>query len=67
MPDDLSPEERHELESIRRRKQELLHDIQVITDSPLPYTFNLFVQFVQLRGCVSVFLTSVSAAWTEKP
>lgn len=29
VPDDLSPEEREELESIRRRKQELLQDIQV--------------------------------------
>ncbi|CAG14059.1 unnamed protein product, partial [Tetraodon nigroviridis] len=29
VPDDLSPEERQELESIRRRKQELLQDIQV--------------------------------------
>uniref|UniRef100_A0A8C7DHZ8 Cytohesin 1b n=1 Tax=Oncorhynchus kisutch TaxID=8019 RepID=A0A8C7DHZ8_ONCKI len=28
VPDDLSPEERQELESIRRRKQELLQDIQ---------------------------------------
>lgn len=29
VPDDLSPEERQELESIRRRKEELLLDIQV--------------------------------------
>lgn len=29
VPDDLTPEERQELESIRRRKQELLQDIQV--------------------------------------
>ena len=29
MPDDLTPEEQHELENIRRRKQELLEDIQV--------------------------------------
>ncbi|KAG7227710.1 hypothetical protein INR49_029472 [Caranx melampygus] len=28
VPDDLSPEEKQELESIRRRKQELLQDIQ---------------------------------------
>uniref|UniRef100_A0A3Q2PBJ5 Cytohesin 1b n=1 Tax=Fundulus heteroclitus TaxID=8078 RepID=A0A3Q2PBJ5_FUNHE len=32
MPDDLSPEERQELESIRRRKQELLQDIQRLKD-----------------------------------
>lgn len=38
VPDDLSPEERQELESIRRRKQELLQDIQVITHTLLPYT-----------------------------
>ena len=29
MPDDLTPEEQQELENIRRRKQELLEDIQV--------------------------------------
>lgn len=29
VPDDLSPEERQELECIRRRKEELLLDIQV--------------------------------------
>ncbi|NP_001134658.1 Cytohesin-1 [Salmo salar] len=28
VPDDLTPEEQHELENIRRRKQELLEDIQ---------------------------------------
>ncbi|MEQ2208565.1 Cytohesin-1 [Xenoophorus captivus] len=32
MPDDLSPEEQQELESIRRRKQELLQDIQRLKD-----------------------------------
>ncbi|XP_044192907.1 cytohesin-1b isoform X4 [Thunnus albacares] len=32
VPDDLSPEERQELESIRRRKQELLEDIQRLKD-----------------------------------
>uniref|UniRef100_A0A674F246 Cytohesin 1b n=1 Tax=Salmo trutta TaxID=8032 RepID=A0A674F246_SALTR len=32
LPDDLSPEERRELESIRRRKQELLQDIQRLKD-----------------------------------
>ncbi|KAF0025634.1 hypothetical protein F2P81_022515 [Scophthalmus maximus] len=32
LPDDLSPEERQELESIRRRKQELLQDIQRLKD-----------------------------------
>jgi len=31
VPDDLTPEEKQELENIRRRKQELLEDIQVIT------------------------------------
>ncbi|CAB1338573.1 unnamed protein product, partial [Coregonus sp. 'balchen'] len=31
-PDDLSPEEKQELESIRRRKQELLQDIQRLKD-----------------------------------
>ncbi len=30
MPDDLTPEEQKELENIRRRKQELLDDIQVM-------------------------------------
>lgn len=34
VPDDLSPEERQELECIRRRKEELLLDIQV-TPAPL--------------------------------
>lgn len=29
MPEDLTPEEQQELENIRRRKQELLEDIQV--------------------------------------
>lgn len=29
VPDDLTPEEQQELENIRRRKQELLEDIQV--------------------------------------
>lgn len=29
VPDDLTPEEQQELEHIRRRKQELLEDIQV--------------------------------------
>lgn len=29
VPDDLTPEEKQELENIRRRKQELLEDIQV--------------------------------------
>ncbi|CAB1412907.1 unnamed protein product [Pleuronectes platessa] len=32
VPDDLSPEERQELESIRRKKQELLQDIQRLKD-----------------------------------
>uniref|UniRef100_A0A8C6UJK9 Cytohesin 1b n=1 Tax=Neogobius melanostomus TaxID=47308 RepID=A0A8C6UJK9_9GOBI len=32
LPDDLSPEEKQELESIRRRKQELLQDIQRLKD-----------------------------------
>uniref|UniRef100_A0A3Q3L1Y6 Cytohesin 1b n=1 Tax=Mastacembelus armatus TaxID=205130 RepID=A0A3Q3L1Y6_9TELE len=32
VPDDLSPEERQELESIRRRKQELMQDIQRLKD-----------------------------------
>eukprot|EP00063_Salmo_salar_P060866 XP_014035701.1 PREDICTED: cytohesin-1-like isoform X2 [Salmo salar] len=32
VPDDLSPEERRELESIHRRKQELLQDIQRLKD-----------------------------------
>ncbi|PWA21437.1 hypothetical protein CCH79_00003144 [Gambusia affinis] len=32
VPDDLSPEERQELESIRRRKQELLQDIKRLKD-----------------------------------
>ncbi|XP_041715041.1 cytohesin-1 isoform X4 [Coregonus clupeaformis] len=32
VPDDLSPEEKQELESIRRRKQELLQDIQRLKD-----------------------------------
>lgn len=31
VPDDLTPEEKQELENIRRRKQELLEDIQVIS------------------------------------
>lgn len=31
VPDDLTPEEKQELENIRRRKQELLEDIQVKT------------------------------------
>lgn len=30
VPDDLTPEEQKELENIRRRKQELLDDIQVM-------------------------------------
>lgn len=30
VPDDLTPEEQQELENIRRRKQELLEDIQVM-------------------------------------
>lgn len=34
VPDDLSPEERQELECIRRRKEELLLDIQV-TSQPV--------------------------------
>ncbi len=42
VPDDLSPEERQELETIRRRKQELLHDIKVTTHT---HTF-LFLQSV---------------------
>lgn len=32
VPDDLTPEEQQELENIRRRKQELLEDIQVILE-----------------------------------
>lgn len=53
VPDDLSPEERQELESIRRRKQELLHDIQVKsrthTDTHFShiYSVNQFVNFKQ--------------------
>lgn len=30
VPDDLTPEEQKELENIRRRKQELMDDIQVM-------------------------------------
>lgn len=30
VPDDLTPQEKQELEDIRRRKQELMEDIQVI-------------------------------------
>lgn len=33
MPDDLTPEEQQELENIRRRKQELLQDIQVMAEN----------------------------------
>uniref|UniRef100_A0A8C1FX46 Cytohesin 1b n=1 Tax=Cyprinus carpio TaxID=7962 RepID=A0A8C1FX46_CYPCA len=33
VPDDLTPEEKQELENIRRRKQELLEDIQVISSN----------------------------------
>lgn len=32
VPDDLTPEEQQELENIRRRKQELLEDIQVVLE-----------------------------------
>lgn len=32
VPDDLTPEEQQELENIRRRKLELLEDIQVLLD-----------------------------------
>uniref|UniRef100_A0A671PJR7 Cytohesin-1-like n=1 Tax=Sinocyclocheilus anshuiensis TaxID=1608454 RepID=A0A671PJR7_9TELE len=35
VPDDLTPEEKQELENIRRRKQELLGDIQVISSDYL--------------------------------
>ncbi len=33
VPDDLTPEEKQDLENIRRRKQELLADIQVISSN----------------------------------
>lgn len=48
VPDDLSPEERQELESIRRRKEELLHDIQVTTQAHgfFSHTFIPLNQFV---------------------
>lgn len=35
VPDDLTPEEQQELENIRRRKQELLEDIQVIQEKDM--------------------------------
>lgn len=35
VPDDLTPEEQQELENIRRRKQELLEDIQVILEEDM--------------------------------
>uniref|UniRef100_A0A3B4XEX0 Uncharacterized protein n=1 Tax=Seriola lalandi dorsalis TaxID=1841481 RepID=A0A3B4XEX0_SERLL len=35
VPDDLTPEEQQELENIRRRKQELLEDIQVILEQDM--------------------------------
>ncbi len=41
VPDDLTPEEQEELENIRRRKQELLGDIQVMK--------NWGVSFIQLQ------------------
>lgn len=41
VPDDLTPEEQKELENIRRRKQELLDDIQVI--------MNCCESFIQLE------------------
>lgn len=34
VPDDLTPEEQQELENIRRRKQELMEDIQVKLTDP---------------------------------
>lgn len=62
VPDDLSPEERQELESIRRRKQELLHDIQVTCFHKRSHIFFSFNQFVAeffwvclFSVCLSVF------------
>lgn len=40
VPDDLTPEEQQELENIRRRKQELLEDIQV---KLTPINFDNFI------------------------
>lgn len=45
MPDDLTPEEQQELENIRRRKQELLEDIQVL----LELDIGDFVMFIYTK------------------
>lgn len=49
VPDDLTPEEQKELENIRRRKQELLDDIQVI--------MNCCESFIQLELTIQKSVT----------
>ena len=43
VPDDLTPEEQQELENIRRRKQELLEDIQVFLEQDTWSFVNIYV------------------------
>lgn len=50
VPDDLTPEEQKELENIRRRKQELLDDIQVIRDR-IRYELNVLLECVVKALC----------------
>lgn len=47
VPDDLTPEEQQELENIRRRKQELLEDIQVIPEEDVG--IKLHVQILKYK------------------
>lgn len=56
MPDDLTPEEQQELENIRRRKQELLEDIQV--ESLLLLLFRGTQQLINLSLDVMLALMS---------
>lgn len=50
VPDDLTPEEQQELENIRRRKQELLEDIQV-SELTLSTKNHVLIQNICLVGC----------------
>lgn len=64
VPDDLTPEEKQELENIRRRKQELLEDIQVISSNNFS-EISTFLPQKSFKSKASVAGFSVSALWTD--
>lgn len=59
MPDDLTPEEQKELENIRRRKQELLDDIQVMKNRQLQLNIHKSVTLCYIKTYIHLNLSGL--------